>query len=227
MAARADERPEAADSFVRGRDLEFDRALLFTDAVYAIAMTLLVVGIAVPTVSGDSDSPSAMLDALGDKSSEFISFFVAFWIIGRYWLAHHSFVSRLRSADHRLISINLVYLGFVAFLPFPTALIGQYEENPISLVLFAGTLAVVSLLEVMLFRYAWRHGHTKLTIPAHVARWGMIGALLPVGIFLLSMPIAFLVDTTVALASWLLFIPFALLISHLSPPEVNEYLGRQ
>jgi hypothetical protein len=55
----------------------------------------------------------------------------------------------------------------------------------------------------------------------------MIGALLPVGIFLLSMPIAFLVDTTVALASWLLFIPFALLINRLSPPEADEYLGRQ
>jgi TMEM175 potassium channel family protein len=226
MAVHADERAEPADSYARGRDLEFDRALLFTDAVYAIAMTLLVVGIAVPTVSGDSDSPRAMLDALNEKTSEFISFFVAFWIIGRYWLAHHEFVAQLRSVDRMLISINLVYLAFVAFLPFPTALIGRYEENPISLVLFAGTLAIVSLLEVLLFQYAWRRGHTKRVIPKEVARWGTAAASVPVLIFLISMPIAFLLSPTAALVSWLLFIPVMVVVDRLRPPGTKDYFGR-
>jgi len=47
-----------------------------------------------------------------------------------YWHAHHSFFARLQRVDRRLISLNLAYLGFVAFLPFPTAVIGEYEGNP-------------------------------------------------------------------------------------------------
>jgi Endosomal/lysosomal potassium channel TMEM175 len=51
------ERPYPRGSYVRGRDLEFDRALYFSDAVYAIAMTLLVVGIALPVLAGNEDKP--------------------------------------------------------------------------------------------------------------------------------------------------------------------------
>jgi uncharacterized membrane protein len=71
--------------------------------------------------------------------------------------------------NYRLIGLNLVYLAFVPFLPFPTGLVGHYEGNPLSLVLFAGCLAVVSTLEVVLLREAWRRDHLKRVLPAKVA----------------------------------------------------------
>src|SRR3954451_14817451 len=74
----------------RSEELEFDRVAFFSDAVFAIAMTLLVVGIGIPHVRD-----SELADTLRDKDNEIFSFFLSFIVIGFYWLAHHRFFSRL------------------------------------------------------------------------------------------------------------------------------------
>lgn len=58
-------------------------------------------------------------------------------LLGRYWLAHHQFFASLRSIDRKLIALNLVYLAFVAFMPFPVALISEFEQNPLAFYIFA------------------------------------------------------------------------------------------
>ena len=65
-------------------------------------------------------------------------------MIGRYWAAHHQFFARLARIDNGMIAINLVYLAFIAFLPFPTGLLGEYFENPLSVALYAVVVAIVS-----------------------------------------------------------------------------------
>jgi uncharacterized membrane protein len=74
--------------------LEFDRFVFFSDAVFAIAMTLLLVGIAIPHVASDN-----LEHALHNKSDEILSFFISFLVIGYYWLAHHRFVAQLVTID--------------------------------------------------------------------------------------------------------------------------------
>jgi TMEM175 potassium channel family protein len=86
--------------------VEFGRALAFSDGLFAIAMTLLVVAIGVPQID-DGDSIGDLADALDDLSPELISFFISFAVIGRYWLAHHQFVSLLKAMDQTLLSLNL------------------------------------------------------------------------------------------------------------------------
>ena len=103
--------------------LEFDRFVFFSDAVFAIAMTLLVVGIGVPSVA-----ENGLPHALRDKQPEIISFFVSFIVIGNYWLAHHRFIAHLAAISTRFMTINLVYLAAIAFTPFPTALAGKYTN---------------------------------------------------------------------------------------------------
>ena len=72
----------------------FDRVVYFTDAVFAIALTLLVVEIGVPeTIEGDATDPAALLDAFGDKGPLIFAFFLGCWVIGSYWLAHHRFMA--------------------------------------------------------------------------------------------------------------------------------------
>ena len=116
-------------------------------------MTLLVIGIEVPDLS-DKDSVDELADALADNSASFVSFVISFLVIGRYWIAHHRFFSLLREMDQGLVGLNLLYLMFVAFLPFPTALLGNLFENPLSIAVYALTVAVVSGMEVVLFRHA-------------------------------------------------------------------------
>jgi uncharacterized membrane protein len=206
-----------------GNGLEFERVSFFSDAVYAIAMTLLVVELGVPAVTGDVADPQAMLAALSDKVPEMVSFFLGFVLIGRYWLAHHQFWSNLRAADQSLIGINLVYLAFVAFLPFPVSLIGKYEVNPISFLAFALCMAVISALEVVMFAYAARKDLTRAPVSAAVYRYGLIASGAPVVMFILSMPVAF-VNTTLALCCWLLMIPWSVFLQRRAPPEINDYL---
>ena len=140
-----------------GRDsVEFARTLTFTDGLFAIAMTLLVVDLAVPTLS-DGSSVHELAEALNDDSAKFISFFISFAVIGRYWVAHHTYFSALARMDRGLIALNLVYLAFIAFLPFPTALLGEYFENPLSIAIYAVNVAIVSSMEVVLFSHAQSH----------------------------------------------------------------------
>ena len=201
---------------------EFDRVANFSDAIYAIAMTLLVLEIGVPSLPAERDSAPEMLDALKDKIPEITSFAISFFVIGRYWLAHHWLFARLQRVDRRLMSQNLFHLGFVAFLPFPTALIGEYEGNPISFVVFALSMAAVSLTEVVMADHAERADLLRATMPPEAQRWGRLASSFPVGIFLVSIPIAF-ASTTAALLSWLVLSPIGFLINRRMPPEARVY----
>lgn len=197
--------------------------LAFSDGVFAIAMTLLVVGIAVPTLS-DGDSIDELADALNDLAPSFISFFISFGVIGRYWIAHHQFFAMLARADGRLVGINLLYLAFVAFLPFPTALLGTYFENPLSVSLYAVMVAVISGLEVVLFRHAHLRGLLKEAMPAEVYRWGVIGSLSPVAFFLASVPVAF-ASTTAAVCVWFLGIPYGVIADRWKPAAADRFFA--
>ena len=206
-----------------GREsVEFGRTLAFTDGLFAIAMTLLIVDIAVPTIA-TSDSVHELADALDDLSSNFISFFISFAVIGRYWLAHHSYFSALARVDRGLIALNLVYLAFIAFLPFPTALLGQYFENPLSVTIYAVNVAIVSGMEVVLFAHAQRNGLLERAIPQDVFRFGVAMSLSPVLFFLVSIPIAF-ASTTVAVCVWFLSLPFGIVASRWKPARADEFL---
>jgi uncharacterized membrane protein len=214
--------PASRRRIPRGSE-EFTRVLTFSDGLFAIAMTLLVVGIAVPTLK-IADDEGELLRALGDLESSFVSFFISFAVIGRYWIAHHQFFGMLRTLDYGLIWLNLLYLAFVAFLPFPTALLGAYFENPISIVLYAVSVAIVSGLEVVLFRHAHDRGLLVRQPPRDVYRWGTALSLSPVVFFLGSIPLAF-VDTTLAALFWLAAVPAQAVMGRWKPAGVDEYFS--
>jgi uncharacterized membrane protein len=149
---------------------EFARVVGFSDAIFAIAMTLLVLEIGVSGLPDDGGSAGDMVDALRDALPEIISFAVSFYVIGRYWLAHHWFFSRLERIDRRILSLNLAYLGFVAFLPFPTGLLGDYEGNAIAFVVFAASMAAVSMMELLLAGHVDRAGLLQPGAPTDLWR---------------------------------------------------------
>lgn len=206
-----------------GREsVEFARTLTFTDGLFAIAMTLLVVDLAVPTLS-DGASVSELADKLNDDSAKFISFFISFAVIGRYWLAHHTYFSAVAQIDRTLIALNLVYLAFIAFLPFPTALLGEYFENPLSIAIYAVNVAIVSGMEVILFSHAQNHDLLERKLPRDVYRYGVAMSLAPVFFFLLSIPVAF-ISTTLAVCTWFLGIPLAAVAQRWKPERADDLL---
>lgn len=205
----------------RGKD-EFSRVVNFSDALFAIAMTLLVVGIEVPDLT-DGESVGELADVLNDDIGSFVSFVISFAVIGRYWVAHHGFFGRLGAVDGGLIGLNLVYLMFVAFLPFPSGLLGNYFENPLSVVVYSVTVAAVSGMEVVMFRHAQRRRLFEVQVPDEVFSWGVRVSFSPVIVFLLSIPLAFL-STTLAVLSWFLAIPYQSFESRRKPEDADDYL---
>jgi uncharacterized membrane protein len=207
----------AGKGYERGEE-EFSRVVNFSDAVFAIAMTLVVVGIEVPDVATD-DLPSA----IGDLLPQIIAFFVSFLFIGRYWIAHHQFFGQLKSVDTRQIGYSLVYLAAIAFLPFPIAVVGRYEHAPIAIVMAALSFGTASFFESVMFARARNTGALKRPISDDAYRYFQTASLIPVALFVVSIPIAF-VHTTLALASWLLTYPLEMLLARRRPPGVDDYL---
>lgn len=196
--------------------------LSFSDGLFAIAMTLLVVSITVPRLHTETDE-AEMAHALGRLSTSFISFAVSFVVIGRYWLAHHLFFSLLRAIDTRLIAINLLYLMGIAFLPFPTALLGTYFHNALSVALYAATVAAVSGLEVVMFTQARRAGLLRKAMPRDIYVWGVTESLRPVAFFAISVPVAFY-SVGLAVAIWVVGIPVQIIAGRFKPDGADEYL---
>jgi len=218
------ERPTGRRTYERGVGIAFDRVAFFTDAVFAIAMTLLIVAVELPELKGPLDEPSTMIEPLKGMAPQLFSFFLAFLLLGRYWMAHHAFFAVLQKVDRRLIALNLIYLSFVAFLPFPTELIGKYEENPISVALFALTMAAISGMETVIFRHAHRNRLLIHAMSEEVYRYGMIQSTVPVALFLVSIPIAFWDPVT--RLTWLIWIaafPIGLLVDRRQREEARKH----
>ena len=214
------ETPPRGKLYPRGGE-EFSRVLAFSDGLFAIAMTLLVVGITVPVVgNGVGD----LADELNDKSAEFVSFFISFAVIGRYWLAHHSLFSLLKAFDRSFVGLNLVYLAFIAFLPFPTGLLGENFDNPLAVAVYAVSVAVVSGLEVVLLRHARRAGLLAAEMSDDIYRWGAAMSTLPVVLFLISIPVAF-IDSGWAVAVWFLNVPAGIYADRHAPEGFAEYFS--
>lgn len=207
--------------FQRGSE-EFTRVVTLSDHIFGFAMTLLVVTVAVPSIE-DGASVDALGKALADELHAVLIFFISFAVIGRYWRANHRFLALLGAMDTAYIRWTLVFLAFIALLPFPTDLLGDYFENPLSLVVYAVAVSVVSGLEVVLFRQAHRSGLFHKPMPEAVYRWRCFAALLPVAVFPLSIPLAF-IDTTVASLTWLLVIPLGLWADRFKPEGADELL---
>ena len=221
MAEDASREPEGAISgrFRRG-SLEFDRVLFFSDAVFAIALTLLIVDVGIPSVR-DPTSAASMLASLQESAPHLFAFFLGFVLIARYWAAHHRFCAFLDSVDGTFIQLNLAYLALIAFLPFPTGVFGRYLDNPISVSLFALVLAAVSGLELLQFVHARRAAQFRRALSRPAFRFGVITSAVPVLVMLLSIPVAFAL-TRWAPMLWLLIFPVELLLERGRPADIRR-----
>ncbi|HXZ74928.1 MAG TPA: TMEM175 family protein, partial [Streptosporangiaceae bacterium] len=115
---RAPQRARAAlDPLAVAGNLEYDRVLFFSDAVFAIAITLLVVDIRVPDVVVNAGQE------IKDSNGRILSFAISFLVIGLFWMAHHRLFRYITALDRSLMFLNLLFLGTIAFLPYPTALL--------------------------------------------------------------------------------------------------------
>ena len=104
---------------------ETQRIEAFSDGVFAIAITLLIIEIGVPHVTGNE----SLSEALGDLWPSYGAYVLSFVMIGIYWANHHSLFRLFVRTDHYFLILNVFFLMTIAFLPFPTAVLGEYLDN--------------------------------------------------------------------------------------------------
>lgn len=129
---------------------QLERLTFFSDAVFAIAMTLLVVEVKLPALHHPTGPQLGQ--ALLDLIPNYVGFLVSFLVLGRFWLAHHEVMGLLKAADKRLVSVNLFLLLGVAFMPFPTAIISEYVQLRVGIGFYTGWLILLGLLNRQLIR---------------------------------------------------------------------------
>lgn len=186
-------------------DTGLERIIFFSDAIFAIAMTLLVIDIKVPEI-GTAGAPAAeeLTRRLVELTPKFLSYVISFLVIGLYWIAHHRDFRLIKRYDANLIMINLLFLLCIAFLPFPTALFGDYGDQQVALIFYAVSLAITGLLLAGLWLYATSGRRlVDKDLDSRLIAYITLRTLLTPLVFLLSIAISFW-NLRIAEYSWVL-----------------------
>lgn len=163
-----------------------ERLTFFSDAVFAIAITLLVIEVRLPELHRVSEA--GLQQALLDLIPKYIGFIVSFFVIGRFWLGHHRTFGMLRKADNRLIFANLLLLLGIAFMPFPTAVFSEYVGLTTSTALYTGWLIVVGLFNWRVIGIGLRNERLLIAgFDPVLRRQLLVGRWLPIAIGVLAM----------------------------------------
>jgi uncharacterized membrane protein len=182
--------------------VELERLVFFSDAVIAIAITLLVVTLALP------EATENVGDALLDRWPQMLSYVLSFLVIGVFWMAHHRIFRYVRSIDQRLIWLNLLFLMCVAFIPFPTAVLGDHDGSRGAIVFYAATIGLTGTVLASIWQYLIHAGHLNERADAKIVRYLTRRSLVTPISFLVSIPLSF-VSLRLAEACW--FAPFVLI----------------
>jgi uncharacterized membrane protein len=197
----------------RERTLELDRVVNFSDGVFAISATVLVLSLSIPTGLKGPDLDEKLWDAFRDEFPKVLTYALSFFIIGRTWLAHHRMFKIVRRIDARFVALNLVVLAFVALLPFPTEAYGEYPSARPTLIVYAAAISMSSLSSAVLWWYASRGN--RLIDPSTPRDWvahaQLRGLSIP-AVFLTSIPVSF-IAVSAAQLSWALLIPLRAVLS--------------
>jgi uncharacterized membrane protein len=195
--------------FDRGRSM--DRLVFFSDAVFAIALTLLVIDIKVP-IGVEGGSAAVVLD----EAPSIYAYALSFYVIAVNWMGHHRRFAHVQRFDGRLIGLNFLLLFMIAFVPFPTSLIAEYGGEVTSVVLYAGVVASLNLLQLATWAYAHRAGHLDRVVDLQLYRYMRFNLLGVPLVFGMSVLIAVFWDPWMAMWSWFALVPVEILFGRLS-----------
>lgn len=136
--------------------LRLNRIEAFSDGVFAIVVTLLVLELKVPELH-DHGSVGELGQQLVELAPKFLSWLISFIIVCKFWLNHHHVLGLARYATYAMVWLNSMFLMSQSFIPFPTAMMGEYASNPLAVTAFGVVMAINTLLFIALHAYILRN----------------------------------------------------------------------
>jgi uncharacterized membrane protein len=182
------------------------------DAIFAFAMTLLVTGFVIEPIS-DSEAPVLLPAYIASMGPEFISFFIAFFVLASFWLVHHRQFHYVRIVDPALVWLTLLILTFTVLMPFTTNVSGDYPDVQAAVVLFHTNLFILGALFFTHWYYLVNNPQlTSVQISNQDAKVGLRRATIAPLVSFLALLYSF-VSPSWSMAIYLL-IPLLLFIQH-------------
>lgn len=168
-----------------------ERLVAFSDGVFAIAITLLILEIRLPELPS-INSEAALQNALWSLMPKFLAYVFSFLMIGQYWQLHQHMFNYIKGADRRLILTNLYFLLFICFVPFPTIVLSEHGDLQTATIFYALSLSISRLIATWMWVHATnRHRLVDQTLPSVVIKFYLLRSLNAPVIFLLSIPLSF------------------------------------
>ncbi len=191
------------------------RLLSLTDGVVAIALTLLVLQLAVPTGVVPPNSASKLATALFKEHSgdNFISYAISFYVIAQFWLVHHRVFRHVAGHHEGLAWWNFAFLFTITIMPFTSNLLGDYASNPLAVDLFAINLLLASLATQAVSLFGERWGLLSETATPELIRAGRMRAVVVAVVISASIGLAW-VNTDIAKYCWLLIAAGPPIVAH-------------
>ena len=186
-----DEQPDP-DAARVSRQGDPERVAAFTDGVFAIIITILVLDIRVP----ENLSSTSLTEAIGDVGPTFMAWVVSFFITGMYWVWHRDLFNRLEQVNRDVVWLNIIFLLPVCLIPFAASVLGEYHDEPTALWLYGIVLIVATLVRTMMYAYVMRRPELLWELPSSSdRRFGAVLSLAGTAIYLMGMLVAAWVPT--------------------------------
>jgi len=198
-----------------------NRIEALTDGVFAVAMTLLVLDIKVPELEQSLSSAELPLRLLA-LWPKFLTYAISFVILGVYWVGHHMQLSFIRSADRPLLWINILFLLWVALVPFSTALLSEYTTHRLAVAVYGANLIAIGLTLALHWWYATAGTrHVDPNTHPGLVRAAMVRTLMGPLLYLIAIAISFF-STELSLVVYAL-VP----IIYILPGQVDIHWGKR
>lgn len=168
------------------KQFQLERLILFSDAVFAIAITLLVIEIRVPTIENSSNLTSDIKAKLAHMIPEFFGFILSFAVIGQFWTSHHKLFGYVKNYNNGLLWMNLLFLFWVVLVPFTSGLNSRYGNVDFVWMIYCLNLFFISISLVLLFMYVAnsKRNLSDLVNNKIIRRFSIIRSILVACIFL-------------------------------------------
>ncbi|MFQ6852579.1 MULTISPECIES: TMEM175 family protein [unclassified Streptomyces] len=188
-----------------------DRLTTLSDGIFAIAMTLLVLDLHVePGLDKD-----AFTDAVRQAVPDLGAYALSFTILAGFWRDHRLIVRLVPRFEGVALRFALMWLGAIALVPFPTALLSEYAARPLTVAVYAGMVAVTNLLELAMFLTGRRATeHATEASRGDVGRAVTADLASTAALFAATVPVAYLVSPVAAMWCWLALVPIKLTLTH-------------
>jgi uncharacterized membrane protein len=188
----------------------FERVLFFSDAVFAIAITLLVLPLADEHIRRH-DVGGQIVDLI----PQMLTFGLSFIVIGLFWVSHHASFQYIKAFDPLLLTLNMAFLLCIAFMPFPTVVLAAEGSDRAAVALYAGAVAVTGAVSCAMWWYASHQRRLLLTAettPELILALRLDRLVTP-AVFALAIPIAF-ASAALGKYTFILVIPASRLAAH-------------